>query len=49
MPAGSKNIPGDIASDNVIIFCYDSLGDRYVAFAKVVRESGKHRRPAARW
>jgi len=43
-PEGSKDIPGDLASDNVIPFCYDDLGDRYVAFPKVVRKSRKHSR-----
>jgi len=44
VPAESQNIPGDIASDMVIPFCYDELSGRYVAFGKVVRQSGEHRR-----
>ncbi len=44
VPDGSHNIPGDIASDNVIPFCYDELSHRYVAFGKVVRQSGEHLR-----
>ena len=44
VPPESRNIPGDIASDNVIPFCYDEQSERYVAFPKVVRESGGHLR-----
>ena len=44
VPAESQAIPGDIASDQVIFFCYDELSGRYVAFAKVVRKSGQHPR-----
>jgi len=40
----SKNIPGDIAGDDVIPYCYDELGGRYVAFPKVLRRSGKYLR-----
>ena len=36
---GSQNIPGDLAGDNVIPFCYDELGKRHIAFPKVVRTS----------
>ena len=43
-PAGSEAIPGDLASDHVIPFCYDELGDQYLAFPKVNRKSGKHSR-----
>ena len=44
IPVESKKIPGGIVSDNVIPFCYDELSDRYVAFGKVNRLSGKHGR-----
>jgi hypothetical protein len=43
-PAESQAIPGDIASDNVVTCFYDSINDRYVAIAKVVRSSGEHLR-----
>ena len=43
-PAGSKAIPGDLAGDNVIPYCYDELSRRYVAFPKVVRKSHGHYR-----
>ena len=41
---GSENIPGVLASDNVIPFCYDELESRYIAFPKVVRTSGAWKR-----
>jgi len=44
VPPESKDIPGDIVSDNVIPFVYDELSKRYVAFPKVNRESGGHGR-----
>lgn len=40
----SRDIPGDIEGDNVIPNCYDELSGRYIAFPKVVRQSGKHLR-----
>ena len=44
VPAESQDIPGDIASDNVIPYCYDEQSGRYLAFPKVVRQSGQHLR-----
>jgi len=44
VPPESQDIPGDIASDNVIPFVYDEQSGRYVALPKVVRESGGHER-----
>lgn len=43
-PEGSKDIPGDLAGDNVIPFCYDETTRRYLAFGKVLRTFGGHRR-----
>ena len=42
----SRDIPGDIISDNVIPFFYDESRRRYVAFPKVNRLSGGHLRRA---
>jgi hypothetical protein len=46
VPPESKAIPGDVASDGVAPFVYDEQSKRYVAFPKVVRESGGHLRRA---
>ena len=44
VPPESKDIPGDIVSDNVIPFVYDELSKRYVAFPKVNLKSAGHLR-----
>lgn len=44
VPPESKDIPGDIVSDNVVPFCYDEISTRYVAFGKVNRVSGGYER-----
>jgi len=40
----SKEIPGPIASDNVITFCYDHLTDQYVVAAKIVTGAAPRQR-----
>ena len=45
-PPEAQDIPGEIASDNVIPVCCDEIGERYVAFPKMNAESAGHLRRA---